>query len=585
MGRRKWHAAAQANSEHAPTWMKAIINSIYNGIIAINASGHIILCNQSAANLVGKPVEEIIGHPIGEVIPGSGLMHVVQTGKAMVGQRLEINGTVVYSNRTPVWEEERIIGAVGVFLEETSVEAILSELAVFKQLTKEHDMLVESSFDGIFITDGKGYVKRVNSAYEMVTGISREEVMGKHMSQMVADGLISHSSTLQVLEKKEQVTIVQKTRSGRDIMVTSTPIFNDRGEITMVVSNVRNMSHLKKLEAELSETRVLTERYQQQLKELQMQQLHSSEVIYQSPAMLKIYEAALRVAPFDSTVLIQGESGVGKEVVARLIHRESGRAEKPFIKVNCGAIPENLLETELFGYESGAFTGSNKAGKAGLFEVAHEGTLFLDEVGELPLNLQVKLLRVIQDKEIKRVGGNKFRTVDVRLIAATNRDVEAMVQAGTFREDLFYRLNVIPLHIPPLRERPEDVVALIRHFLQKLNEKYSMNKTLTPAALKKLYEYHWPGNVRELNNVMENILIMSESNTIGVENLPRHFTKDRDAGHDAVVVTDIIKLAEARKQLEQKLIKMAIKRTGSLRKAASLLGMDHSTLSRLLHKR
>ncbi|KKM10143.1 hypothetical protein SY88_15295 [Clostridiales bacterium PH28_bin88] len=575
----------QSNPDNSLTWLKTIINSIYNGIVAINTKGQIILCNQSAAKLVDLPVEEIVGRPIKEVIPGSGLMHVVSMGVPMVSQRLKINDTFVYSNRTPVWENGRIIGAVGVFQEETSVEAISTELAIFKQLTREHDLLIESSYDGIFITDGKGYVAKVNTAYEKVTGIKREEVLGKHMSQMVADGLISHSATLQVLEKREPVTIVQQTRGGIEIMVTSTPIFNDQGEITMVLSNVRDMSRLKHLEAELDKTRSLTERYQQQLKELQLQQLQSSEIILQSPAMIKTYEAAVRVAPFDSTVLIQGESGVGKEVVARLIHKESGRTEKPFIKVNCGAIPENLLETELFGYERGAFTGSNRDGKAGLFEVADGGILFLDEVGELPLNLQVKLLRVLQDKEIKRVGGNRFRTVDVRLVAATNRDLQEMVESGRFREDLFYRLNVIPLYIPPLRERPEDVVALIQHFVKKLNKKYGMNKSLSPAAFKRLYEYHWPGNVRELGNVMENIMIMSESTTIGVEHLPKHFMKDRDSNQEAVVVKDIIRLGEAREQLEQKLIEMALRKTGSLRKAASLLGMDHSTLSRKRNRR
>lgn len=559
--------------------LRTVIDSIYNGVVAINTGGKVIVCNKSAQKLIAKPMKEIIGSHILDIIPESGLMEVLETGQPVVGEKMKINDTVVYTNRTPLWDDGEIIGAVGVFQDISQIEKISRRLSSVQRLSRELENVIESSADGIYITDGRGVTTRVNSAYERITGIKREEVLGRHMRDLEEKGLISQSGTLMVLEKKRPVTILQQIRNSKTVMITSTPYFNEDGEISMVITNVRDMTKLKALEQELEKSRALTERYQRQIKEMKLQQLQSDDVVIQSPAMLKVYETALRAAKFDSTVLLLGESGVGKEVVARLIHQNSNRSEGPYIKVNCGAIPENLLESELFGYEGGAFTGSRKEGKCGLFELADGGTLLLDEIGELPLELQVKLLRVLQDKEFKPVGGTSYKKVDVRVIAATNKDLEREMQSGSFRRDLYYRLNVIPISIPPLRERPEDILALIEHFLKRLNTRYGVSKKISSRAMKLLYNYHWPGNVRELENLIEHLFIMCDQAVIDADHLPDYLKEHRQqSAFEEIAVNGIVPLKEAKRIVEEKLIDMALKQAGSVRAAAKLLGVDHSTL-------
>lgn len=445
-----------------------------------------------------------------------------------------------------------------------------------QQLCQELEMVIESFADGIYITDGQGYTLFVNKAYENITGLKRENLLGKHMRELEKKGIISQSATLIVLKNKKPVTILQQIKS-KIVMVTSTPYYDENGKISKVITNVRDMTKLKALENELNASRELTKQYQLQIKELEQSKI--GNIVIQSEAMLKVYISALRVAPFNTNVLIQGESGVGKEVFARIIHENSKRNQGPFIKINCGAIPENLLETELFGYEKGAFTGSNKEGKIGLFELAEKGTLLLDEIGDLPLNLQVKLLHVLQDKTIKRVGGLSERKVDVRVIAATNKVLEKEVTSGNFRNDLFYRLNVVSIYIPPLRERGQCILALIKKFMNNLNERYKMQKKLTPQAIETLVNYHWPGNVRELENVIEHLFVMSNSEKIGLEFFPSYMKKEQvEKETEAICVNKIIPFKEAKKILETQLIQMALNKAGSLRKAAKLLQVDHSTL-------
>lgn len=297
--------------------------------------------------------------------------------------------------------------------------------------------------------------------------------------------------------------------------------------------------------------------------------------------MEQLMKLALRLAQVDSTILVQGESGVGKELIAETIHSSSPRREKSFIKVNCGAIPENLLESELFGYEEGAFTGAKKEGKIGIFELANGGTLFLDEIGELPLNLQVKLLRVLQDREITRVGGLRSIPVDLRIIAGTNQDLRAMVQKRTFREDLFYRLNVVPLLVPPLRDRAEEIPAMVAHFLHKYNQRYSLAKYMTPEVIDVLMGYHWPGNVRELENLVERMVVITPGERITVEDLPLHLAGGRGMEQGArIAVSDIVPLRYAVENVEKQLLEKAFARFKTTRKIARELEIDQSTVVR-----
>ncbi|MBM7615886.1 sigma-54 interaction domain-containing protein [Alkaliphilus hydrothermalis] len=300
--------------------------------------------------------------------------------------------------------------------------------------------------------------------------------------------------------------------------------------------------------------------------------------------MGEVLHTASNVASVISTVLILGESGVGKEVVAKLIHKLSKRNDKALISINCGAIPENLIESELFGYETGAFTGAQRKGKAGLIELAHEGTLFLDEVGELPLNLQVKLLRVIQEKKLMRLGGLSETEVDVRIIAATNKNLFKMVQEGKFRSDLYYRLNVVPIEIPPLRKRRADIIPLCYYFIEKYNRKYRCNKELTPEVEDIFKRYSWPGNVRELENVIERLVVTTQMDEIDEKNLPLFFIEDNQSVYERVKLEGIIPLKEAFEALERKLIERAYKKYKNTYEMAEALGVNQSTVVRKIHK-
>ncbi len=310
--------------------------------------------------------------------------------------------------------------------------------------------------------------------------------------------------------------------------------------------------------------------------------LRRAGLITYSQKMMGLIDLILRVSRVDSTVLISGESGVGKELLAKLIHDQSSRSLGPFVKINCGAIPENLLESELFGYEGGAFTGASRQGKLGMFELAHGGTLFLDEIGELPLGLQVKLLRAIQEQEFVRVGGVKAKKVDVRFIAATNRELEKMVESGKFREDLYFRLNVIPLLVPPLRERKEDILPLIHHFQAKFTQKFKVSKTFAPEALRLFLNYPWPGNVRELENIVERLFVVSPGEIIYCRHVPEKLLPG--VQRQCVKVTGVMPLKEAVDELQRLLIEEALAMYGNTYKAAEALGVEQSTITRKLAK-
>jgi transcriptional regulator with PAS, ATPase and Fis domain len=368
-------------------------------------------------------------------------------------------------------------------------------------------------------------------------------------------------------------------------LITANPVFNLRHNVSHVVCNIRNLEELNSLEREIQHLTLLEKR-QFNLSEWIEEREELKEIVSRSAAMRRVLISALRVAQVDSTVLILGESGVGKDMLARLIHQAGKRGDRPFVKISCGAIPENLLESELFGYESGAFTGARKEGKPGLFEQAADGTVFLDEIGELPLTLQVKLLNVLQDRNFLRVGGVKPVPTTARVVAATNRDLELQVKEGNFRADLFYRLNVIPLLIPPLRERRGDLLPLINHFLELFCERHGFKRSLAPAALNYLIKYDWPGNVRELQNVMEFLVVMTPDEIIDVEHLPEKIVESIRGAEFTVrsLAPENVRLKDALEEYERDLINRALEGHETLREAAESLGIDLSTLTRKRQK-
>ncbi|WP_352418602.1 sigma 54-interacting transcriptional regulator [Proteiniborus sp.] len=442
--------------------------------------------------------------------------------------------------------------------------------------------IFDSMHDGIYITDKNGYTIFVNDAYERISGLKREQLIGKHMVDLIMQGFFKDSASLKALRENKPMSIIDYFEGGRRCLVTSSPVYDKDKNILLVVTNLRYMTELHDLQAKLEMTEELNNKYSCELKELRKENINRDNVVGNSKKMNLIYETIDRISEVDTTVLILGETGVGKEVIAKEIHKRSLRKNGPFIKVNCASIPDTLFESELFGYEKGAFTGAMNNGKPGLFELADEGTILLDEIGEISLASQTKLLRVLQEKQTLRIGGTKSKDINVRIIAATNKNLKVLVDKGKFREDLYYRLNIIPITVPPLRERSEDIIFLAFHFLEEFNLKYNMKKSINYKAYEALKSYYWPGNVRQLKNLIERFVLICPSeviddtyinNILGKSSLNNNCTLDEN-----------LTLEDAVSSLEKQLIFKALKRYGSTRKAAEALGVSQPTVVRKANK-
>jgi TyrR family helix-turn-helix protein/PAS domain S-box-containing protein len=465
-----------------------------------------------------------------------------------------------------------------------------------KRRYKELNSALENSFDGVMITNSKGIGLKVNPAILRLTALKEDHFVGKKINDLTEKGIFEYEPiTIRALREKRIVTGVQKINTGRAVTVTGVPVLDDHEKVVRVITNVRDLLELDQLKEDMRKSQELLVRYQTELAALRFELMKSQQIVAQSEEMLGVLEAAFHVAGSDVSVLILGESGVGKDIIARLIHNNSSRQQKgSFIKVNCGAIPRELMESEFFGYERGAFTGARREGKRGFFELAHEGTLFLDEIADLPLNLQVKLLRVLEDREIMRLGGEKPVKVDVRIVTATNKDLAVMVADGSFRDALFYRLNVVPVTVPPLRERPEDISALLAHYLARFNEKYKVDKSFSREALQLLLGYSWPGNVRELINLVERLVITTRFRVILPEHLPESMLlsiKENIFSAALLLEHDYLweqlhskSMKEILDEIEKKIILLAYRECRSSRKVGELLGISHATVINKLRK-
>ncbi|MFA9424392.1 MAG: sigma-54 interaction domain-containing protein [Sedimentibacter sp.] len=457
------------------------------------------------------------------------------------------------------------------------------ELIKDENYIRKLDMIIETSYDGIYITDGDANTILINKSYERITGLKRENLLGHNMEELVKNGVMSEVTSFLVLKNKKPITVNQIFNTGKNALVTSTPFFDENGVIKMIVSNVRDITELKELQEKVKQSKNENIKYKGIIEELKLQIASNEFIVAEDENMLNLLTLAKRVARVDTTVLINGETGSGKEVLAKYIYNNSLRSDMPFIKINCGAIPDNLIESEFFGYTEGSFTGASKGGKMGIFEAANNGTLLLDEIGELPLNMQVKLLRVLQDGQFEKIGSNKTIRVDVRIIATTNRNLEQMVEKGLFREDLFYRLNVVPLRAMPLRERKSNIISLVEYFVKVYNDKYGMQKTVSKEALKYLYEYNWPGNVRELRNLIEMLVVTTVDEIINIDNLPINITGN-EKNNLNILKNSIPKLSDALDKVEKELIFKAFEKHGNVRAAARELGIDPSTFVRKRQK-
>lgn len=563
-------------------------------IISVDNKGYISCCNEKAKfyfpaiQLGGKLAsvfpwfreEWLIGKETGRVVKTSQcdkvLLEIIADQQKEEHKLILLKHVDEYRNLIHLWCE---------------VEDSLIRLQPF----------IDNSHDGILITNGQGIVRAINNAFCLVSGIQEDDVLGKSLYELSQQGFIPNCSMMHALENRKMESSVVKFPYGKETIISSKPLFDKQGNIIRVLSNVRDITELKELHEKLRSAEAIAKHYQRELNAKISSETSLNLGLHRSRVMEDLCERVKKVADTELPLMISGESGVGKTALAKYIHALSERnTTGSFVHINCSAIPESLLESELFGYEAGAFTGAKKA-KVGLFEIAQKGTILLDEIGDMPLSLQAKLLNVLQEKKYYRVGGTKLVEADVRVLAATNQNLEQLISEGRFRRDLYFRLNVIPVNIPPLRERKEDITPLLAHFLKESNKKYKRSKIFSSEALAILLDYSWPGNIRELMNIIEQLVILTGPDTIEPGHLPAELFASRKERDDFITVLpdsseegksrDMIlwKPGESLKgtvgQIEGRIIEQAISYYGSLKVAAKELGVDESTITRKRNKK
>lgn len=446
------------------------------------------------------------------------------------------------------------------------------------------DSILDLIPDGVYVSDSDGMTLKVNEPYERLTGVKASTVIGKNVYDLQDEGIFDTIVNPEVVHSGQSATSVQEV-NGLKVVLRGYPVLDDEGNVALVVTFVRDITQIDRLKREVASQRELVDSYQRQMASLNPEAVFQKEgmIAVSSPSMA-LLKALDNIAPTDAVVLILGETGVGKDVLARQIHKKSLRKDKPYLKVDCTAIPESLVESELFGYEPGAFSGARSKGKQGLFEMANGGTLFLDEIGELSLPMQTKLLRVIQDQEIIRVGATGVTPIDVRIIAATNRGLEDEVERGRFRSDLYYRLKVAVLQISPLRDRKDDILPLVRVFLHRFNQKYNKDVCFNDRVENILLNYTWPGNVRELENMIHSIVVTATKSRVSCRDLPDVLATqcEREGSESIVHHVDIGRksLKEMVQAVERSIIAEAMEVYGSATRAADALGVNRSTLFR-----
>lgn len=548
-----------------------ILDSTHDGMIAVNRAGTVTLFNKAAERITGLKAGDVVGRLAVEAIPNTRLHLVLASGDAELNRQQELGKTVIITNRVPVRDETGLItGAVAVFRDITEILDLAGKVSDLWKARSLLEAVIEATVDAISVADEQGNTIIVNPAYSRITGLPKEAVLNKPVTVDIAEGESMHMKVLQTGRPVHNVRM-KVGPAKREVIVNVAPIVME-GTVRGSVGIIHDISEIMALTEELAQARKLI----RQLKA----RYTWDDIIGMSPAIELAKEQARRAAATPATVLLRGESGTGKELFAHAIHNASPRRKGQFVRVNCAAISENLLESELFGYEEGAFTGAVKGGKKGLLEEASGGTIFLDEIGDISLQLQAKLLRALQEKEIIRVGGTKPTSVDVRVIAATNADLEQKIKGKSFREDLYYRLNVIPIFIPPLRERREDIRPLSEHILYRLNREFGREvQKISEDAYQDLSAYPWPGNVRELENVLGRAMIsMRPQDTVmEVEHLP--LMPCEKLSYAAPAPGVIQKLEKAVANAERFAIQRALEETkGNRTKAAALLGISMRSL-------
>lgn len=559
-----------AQMRRASDEVQALVRSAHNGIIVINSYGIIEVFNDAAARLIGTSVDEARGRFIYDVVPNTGLMRVLQTGEIEIKKSLEIAGQNLLVNRSPICEGHKVVGALAIIQDTSKNNDMTQKLATSQHKVEALECIFENLQQGIIVVDNSNVINLVNHSYEDIMGVAREDLLGQTAKETIENSRMDIVLKTGVPELAELQSV-----KGRKVVVNRVPIFKD-GKIIGAIGEAM-FKDISEVGALLQRERLIvcSETKAEDVRDTTSLKTTFEHIIGRSRGIVHVKNIASKAAATDSTVLIVGESGTGKDLFAQAIHNASRRSQRPLVAINCAAIPTELLEAELFGYDEGAFTGAKKGGKKGKFELAEGGTLFLDEIGDMPLPMQAKLLRVMQDKTFEHVGGETVRVCDVRIVAATNKQLGDMVQRGTFREDLFYRLNVIRLEVPPLRERKEDIGEIIDFLVPGICHRLGITiKQFSPEAMALLRSYYWPGNVRELINILEQIGATVSSSLITPKHLPplvlHHPGRKKETNpEEKQVSTDS----------EKEYIEEALKYTkGNKALAAKVLGIHRSTL-------
>ncbi len=556
-----------------------MIDQMFCGVISLNSSDEIIFFNTSASNLLGLNKSEVINKNIFKVEKLSKVIPLLKNeheGRYIV----EIDNDNYVYNMKYVKYNDGEQGVLFVFHKSNDSNCLIQELHVTSEILRETNVYFDSSIDGIIVSDKNGVIQKINKAYLNMHKGDEKDYIGKHVKEIMKRENFNKSSILRAIEEKKPVS-EYITKGNLKIIASANPVYDENGEIDIVLAIIRDISEIERLKNELVRQQKLNTLYSSKLAEKHSMQKEFPELIMNSKRMMQVMDTVKIVSEFDTSILITGHSGVGKEVVANYIHRLSDRKKKPMVKINCGAIPEGLFESEMFGYVEGSFTGAKEKGKKGFFEQAQGGTLLLDEIGEISMDMQVKLLRAIQEKEIQPIGSEKTIAVDVRIIAATNKSLDKLVQEGRYREDLYYRLNVINIHIDSLLNRPEDIIPLAEHFLKKLNYKYGKKRYFSIDLYDIFLSYDWPGNIRELENLVEYLMVVTKSDEILSSLLPEKMNSLK-RNNNKIKVTGIMPIKEAFEKVEKELFLNALRDCKSAKEIAERLGVNQSTVSRKL---
>ncbi len=567
-----------------------ILNSISSGIIATDHRGIITHLNPQSEVKLAIGAENYIGKDIAEVLPlfQPSVADCLASGQAVLGRRILTGRGNLVIHVSPIWQGGEIKGTVCNFQEPDTFELSARKSESYLELNRQLETIISASSDGIWVCDGKGVIVTINAASETLNGIRAKDVIGRNINQLLDEGIFDQSVTSKVLASGRRETIVQQVeKTKRLLLCTGTPARDTAGNIALIVVNERDMTELESLHRKFEQNRKLTEKYKEELSELTLRELEQNSIIAESNVMKQILQKSLKLANIGaSNILILGASGTGKGLLAKSIHRNSNRRNNAFIEIHCAALPENLLEAELFGYEKGAFTGAAEQGKAGLFELAQGGTLFLDEIGDMPLNLQTKLLKYLDDKQFRRLGGTKEINVECATISATNRNLQERVKEKLFREDLFYRLSSFTLEIPSLCDRREDIAGLVRFYLKKFNSRYAKSMQISPAVISTLQDYSFPGNTRELKSIIENAVVLSDETSIDsflLASIHKNVASLLPSGDFSSLAApvDFVKTMD---QLEKQLLAASRRHCRTTREMADFLNISQPSVVRKLKK-